>query len=167
VSFSRLSTGTKLASKTPKKIQKSVLFRFSTGTKSSKTAQKIFLKMNRWKSSLTCSNCSKIFQDPIELPCKSQFVPRAFDLRKKLSNRKKSNAVNVNRNFEVKDNDFKPNEILKKQLDELVYLSDEEFALKKQIEDSIRQFFQMYEQFTLNKTTLDLDVHESFPRDSI
>jgi hypothetical protein len=30
------------------------------------------------------------------------------------------------------------------------------------IEDSIRQFFQMYEQFTLNKTNRDLDVHEHF-----
>jgi hypothetical protein len=40
VSFSRLSTGTKLASKTQKKTQKIVRFRFSTGTKSSKTAQK-------------------------------------------------------------------------------------------------------------------------------
>jgi hypothetical protein len=44
VGFSRLSTGTKLASKIPKKIQKSVRFRFSTGTKSSKTAQKNFSK---------------------------------------------------------------------------------------------------------------------------
>jgi hypothetical protein len=43
-SFSRLSTGIKLASKTPKKIQKSVHFRFRTGTKSSKTAQKNFSK---------------------------------------------------------------------------------------------------------------------------
>jgi hypothetical protein len=39
MSFSRLSTGTKLAPKTQKKIQKSVRFEFSTGTKSSKTAQ--------------------------------------------------------------------------------------------------------------------------------
>jgi hypothetical protein len=44
MSFSRFSTGTKLATKTPKKIQKSVRFRFSTGTKSSKTAQKNFSK---------------------------------------------------------------------------------------------------------------------------
>jgi hypothetical protein len=46
MTFSKLSTGTKLASKTPKKIQKSVRFRFSTGIKSSKTAQKkLFSKM--------------------------------------------------------------------------------------------------------------------------
>ena len=38
------STGIKHASKTQKKIQESVRFRFSTGTKSSKTAQKNFSK---------------------------------------------------------------------------------------------------------------------------
>jgi hypothetical protein len=66
------------------------------------------------------------------------------------------------KDFDIKDNDFKTIEILKKQLDDYLYLSDEEFALKKQIEDSIRQFFQMFEQFTLNKTKLDLDVHNHF-----
>jgi fructosamine-3-kinase len=45
VSFSRLSTGTKLAStQTQKKIQKGVRFGFSTDTKSSKTVQKNFSK---------------------------------------------------------------------------------------------------------------------------
>ncbi len=43
MSFSKLSTGTKFASK-PQKIQKSVCFKFSTCTKSSKTAQKFFQK---------------------------------------------------------------------------------------------------------------------------
>jgi hypothetical protein len=38
------STGFKHASKTQKKIQESVRFRFSTGTKISKTAQKNILK---------------------------------------------------------------------------------------------------------------------------
>jgi hypothetical protein len=47
MSFSRLSTGTKLASKTPTKIQKSVRFGLRTGTKSSKTAQKNFSKIRQ------------------------------------------------------------------------------------------------------------------------
>ncbi len=64
--------------------------------------------------------------------------------------------------FEIKGNEFLSIEILKEQLDELLYLSDEEFSLKNKIEESIQTFFQMYEQFTLNKTTLDLDVHEHF-----
>jgi hypothetical protein len=41
-------------------------------------------------------------------------------------------------------------------------LSDEEFALKKQIEDSIRKLHQMYEQFTLDKPTLELNYHSYF-----
>jgi hypothetical protein len=64
--------------------------------------------------------------------------------------------------FEVKDNKFKSNKFIKKQLDELLFLSDEEVSLKNKIQDSIRKFFQMYQQFCLNKTTLDLDVHEHF-----
>jgi hypothetical protein len=42
MSIPRLSMGFKFASRTKKKIQKSVRFRFSTGTSGSKTAQKIF-----------------------------------------------------------------------------------------------------------------------------
>jgi hypothetical protein len=34
--------------------------------------------------------------------------------------------------------------------------------LKNKIEESIQKFFQSYEQFALNKTTLELDVHEHF-----
>ena len=64
--------------------------------------------------------------------------------------------------FEVEDNEFKSNNFLKKLLDNHDYLGDEELSLKKQIEDSIRTFFQMFEQFTLNKIKLDLDVHEHF-----
>jgi hypothetical protein len=45
MSFSRLSTGTKFATKSQKKFKKNVRSGFSTGTKSSKTApQKIFSK---------------------------------------------------------------------------------------------------------------------------
>jgi hypothetical protein len=59
--------------------------------------------------------------------------------------------LNRKQDFEIKDTYFKTIDSIKKQVDQLVYLSDEEFALKKQIVDSIRTFFQMYEQFTLNK----------------
>jgi hypothetical protein len=114
--------------------------------------------MNRWKSTLTCSYCSKIFHDPIELPCSHNLCKQ--HLFEKNENRIK--CVECKQDFEVKGNDFKSIEILKKQLDEHVYLSDEEASFKKQIEYSIRQFYQMYEEFCLNKTKLDLDVHEHF-----
>ena len=110
--------------------------------------------MNRWKSSLTCSNCSKIFKDPIELPCK-------HNLCKEHLTENKIKCVECKQDFEVKDNEFKTVNLVKKQLDEHLYLSDAEFSLKKKIEDSIRQFFQMYDEFTLDKTKLDMDVHEN------
>jgi hypothetical protein len=74
----------------------------------------------------------------------------------------KINCIECKSEFKVRDNDFKLNSLVKKLLDDHDYLSDEEFALKKKIEESIRIFFQMFEQFTLNKTKLDLDVHNHF-----
>jgi hypothetical protein len=114
--------------------------------------------MNRWKSTLTCAFCSKIFKDPIELPCKHNLCKQ--HLTEKDGNEIK--CAECKQDLEVKDNDFKTINLVKKLLDDHLYLSNEEFALKKQIEDSIRQFHQMFEQFSLNKTRLDLNVHEHF-----
>jgi hypothetical protein len=72
------------------------------------------------------------------------------------------NCAKCKQDFEVKDNDFKSSNFLKKLLDNHDYLSDEEFGLKKKIEESIRTLFQMYEELTLIKITLDLDVHNHF-----
>ena len=100
--------------------------------------------MNRKKSSLTCSYCWKIFKDPIELPCGHNLCKE--HLVEKGENKIK--CIECKSEFKVRDNDFRLNNSVKKQLDDHVYLSDEEFSIKKQIEDSIRQFFEMYEQFT-------------------
>jgi hypothetical protein len=117
--------------------------------------------MNRWKSTLTCSYCSQILKDPIELPCKHRLCKQHL-VENSVTKENRIKCIKCKQDFEIKGNDFKTIEILKELLDQLLYLSDEEVSLKKQIEDSIRTFFQMYEQFTLNKTTLDLDVHEHF-----
>ncbi len=117
--------------------------------------------MNNLKSALTCSYCSKILKDPIELPCKDN-VCKEHLTEKDIVKQNKIKCVECKKDFQIKDNDFRSTTLVNKLLDEHVYLSDEELSLKKQIEDSIRQFFQMYEQFTLNKTNLDLDVHEHF-----
>jgi hypothetical protein len=114
--------------------------------------------MERLKSTLTYSYCSKIFKDPIELPCKHNLCKRHLT-EKTTTKSKKMKCGDCKQDFEIKGKGFKTIEILKKQLDEQVYLTDQKFALKKQIQDSIRTFFQMYEQFTLNKTTL---VHNHF-----
>ncbi len=117
--------------------------------------------MNRWKSTLTCSHCSKIFKDPIELPCKHHLC-KGHLTEKTVAKENRIKCGECKSDFVVKDNYFKSNIIVKKQLDEHVYLSDEEVSLKKKIEESVRKFFEMYEQFTLDKTSIDLDVHEHF-----
>jgi hypothetical protein len=117
--------------------------------------------MSNLKSNLTCSYCSKLYKDPIELPC-SHNLCKGHLTEKSVVKQNRIKCVECKQEFEVKDNEFESNDFVKKQLDDHDYLSDEEFALKKQIEDSIRQFFQLYEQFTLNKTKLDLDVFEHF-----
>jgi hypothetical protein len=117
--------------------------------------------MTRLKTSLTCSYCSKIFKDPIELPCKHNLC-KGHLVEKSVAKSNKIKCVKCKQSFEVRDNDFKLNSLVKKLLDDHDFLSDEEFALKKKIEDSIRKFFQMYEQFCLNKTRIDMDVHNHF-----
>jgi hypothetical protein len=117
--------------------------------------------MERLKSTLTCSNCTKIFKDPIELPCKHNLCKRHL-VEKNVAKSNKIKCAECKQNFKVRDNDFKSIDLVKKQLDDHVYLNDEELSLKKKIEDSLRIFFQMYKQFTLNKTALDLDVHNHF-----
>jgi hypothetical protein len=117
--------------------------------------------MNRLKSSLTCSYCSKILKDPIELPCKHNLCDEHL-FEKNVIKENRIKCIECKQDFEVKGNDFKTVDLVKKLLDELVYLSDEEFSLKKLLEDSFGKIFQMFEKFTLNKTKLDLDVHEHF-----
>ena len=117
--------------------------------------------MKRFKSSLACSYCSKIFKDPIELPC-SHNLCKGHLAEKNIAQQNKIKCGECKKDFQIKDNDFKSTTLVNKLLDEHVYLSDEGVSLKKQIEESIRKFFQLYEEFTLNKTNRDLDVHNNF-----
>jgi hypothetical protein len=117
--------------------------------------------MNNFKSALTCSYCSKIFKDPIELPC-SYNLCRGHLTEKSVAQQNKIKCGECKQEFQVKNIEFKATEIFKEQLDNHVYLSDEELSLKNEIQDSIRQFFQLYSSivFILNKPRLDLGVHE-------
>jgi hypothetical protein len=99
--------------------------------------------MKRWKSTLTCSYCSKIYKDPIELPC-SHHLCKEHLVEKTVAKENRIKCGECKSDFEVKDNDFKTINLVKKQLGDHAYLSDEEVSLKKQIENSLRKFFQMY-----------------------
>ena len=84
--------------------------------------------MKRFKSSLACSYCSKIFKDPIELPCKHHLCKEHLT-EKDIVIENRIRCGECKQDFKVKDNDFKTIEIIKKQIDAHVYLSDEEFSL--------------------------------------
>jgi hypothetical protein len=107
------------------------------------------------KSNLTCSFCSKIFKDPVELPCGDFICKEHFDVQKQ----NKIKCVECNQEFLVKDIEFKSVKLIQKQLNNKLYLSENEKCLKQQIEESIRDFYKLYEEFTQNKTSLDSDVY--------
>ena len=113
------------------------------------------------KSQLTCSYCSRIFKDPILLPCDDSICREHLsdgDILKQ--NKIKCKACNEE--FEVKNNQFKSNEALKKLIESHSYLNEEEMSLKRELEDSIRTFFEFYDVFNQNRTKLDMDVYNHF-----
>jgi hypothetical protein len=110
--------------------------------------------MNRWKSSFTCSFCSKIFKDPIELPCK-HILCKEHLCDREIQKENKIKCVDCKQDFQVNGSDFKSIECLTKFLTNRLYLSDEELNLKQKIEESMRVFYEMY-------TKIDTDVHGHF-----
>ena len=113
------------------------------------------------KSSLTCSYCSKIFKNPIELPCDDLICKEHLNA-KEVVQKNKIKCSTCKQEFEVKNHDLKSNKSIQKQINDRVYLNEEEISLKQKIEDSIKIFYQMYEEFTLSKTKLDLECHNHF-----
>jgi hypothetical protein len=110
------------------------------------------------KSNLTCSFCSKIFKDPIELPCGDLICKEhltAIDVQKQ----NKIKCIECKKEFPVKNEEFKSVKLIQKMLDSKLYLSDNEKCLKQQIDESIRDFYKLYEEFTQNKTSIDSDVY--------
>ena len=110
------------------------------------------------KSKLTCSYCSKILRDPILLPCDDVICREHLSkIGVVKENRIKCKACNEE--FEVKNNHFESNEDLKTLVESQSYLSEEESSLKKVLEDSMRQFFEFYDEFNQNKSILESDVY--------
>ena len=117
--------------------------------------------MNKLKKSLTCSFCFKIYKEPIELPCEDNICKEHL---------KENDVVKTNKikcptcklEFQVKGNEFKSNKLIQKLIKNQVFLNEEEITLKKNIEESIKVFYEMYDEFISSKNGLDLDCHEHF-----
>ena len=113
------------------------------------------------KSSLTCSYCSKILKNPIELPC-DDLVCEEHLKEKEIVKQDKIKCSICSQEFDVKRNEFRTNKLAKKQINAQIFLNEDEISLKQKIEESIKQFYQMYDEFSLSKSKLDLDCHNHF-----
>ena len=113
------------------------------------------------KKSLTCLNCSKIFRDPIELPCKHNICKEHL-VEKEVLKQNKIKCFKCKQAFEVNGNEFKSIEFLKQMLNDQIYFNEEEKHLKQKIEESIKHFYEMDENSISSKTQLDLDCHNHF-----
>ncbi len=117
--------------------------------------------MFKSKSQLTCSYCAKIFKDPIDLPCEDSICCQHLSERDVVKE-KRIKCKACNGEFQINDDAFRSNKTLRKFIESQSYLSDEETSLKRELEISIKKFFEFYDEFAQNKTKLDMDVFEHF-----
>ena len=117
--------------------------------------------MFKSKSQLTCSYCSRIFKDPILLPCHDSICHEHLKEEAVLkANRIKCNKCNEE--FVVKNNEFKPNEVYTKVLEKQSHLSGDEISLKRKLRESIRLFYEFYDALAQNRLQLESDVYNHF-----
>jgi hypothetical protein len=113
------------------------------------------------KSQLTCSYCSRIFKDPVLMPCDDSIC------REHLSERDvvKENRIKCKecqQEFQLNDDEFRSNKGLRMLVESQSYLSEEEMRLKKEVAQSIRKFFQFYDEFVQLREKMDSDVFDYF-----
>jgi hypothetical protein len=114
--------------------------------------------MLKRKADWTCSYCSKIFRDPIELPCQDS-ICRQHLLELQVVNEDKIKCNDCKQEFGVKENKFKSMKKFTKLIESESYLSDEEIKLKHELEESIGKF---YDAFNQNKSKLESVVFDHF-----
>jgi hypothetical protein len=117
--------------------------------------------MLKLKENLTCSYCSKILKDPIELPCEDCICREHLNERDVVK-KNKLKCAECKQEFQVKDFNFKSCKACKKLIESQSYLSEEEMSLKRELEASARKFFQYYEELVQTRNKIDSDVFDYF-----
>ncbi len=110
------------------------------------------------KSQLTCSYCSRIFRDPIDLPC-GDSICRQHLSERDIVKQNKIKCKQCNKEYQVKD---KSNNHLKHSIESHSYLSKDEKSLKHELEVSIGKFFEFYDEFIQNRNKSESDVFDHF-----
>ncbi len=95
------------------------------------------------------------------MPCEDS-ICRDHLKERDVVKQKKIKCKECNEEFEVKDNHFKPNEDLKKLKESQSHLGEEEIKLKHELKESLRKFFEFYDEFSQKRTKLDLDAFEHY-----
>jgi len=113
------------------------------------------------KSQLTCSYCSKIIRDPIQLPCDDS-ICREHLKDRDVVKQNKIKCKKCSEEFQVNGYEFRSDTTLKSLIESHSYLSEEEISRKQDLEASIRKFFEYYDEFQQNRIQLDSDVFDHF-----
>jgi hypothetical protein len=117
--------------------------------------------MFKLKSNWICSYCSKIFKDPIILPC-ADSICREHLSEKEVVKQNKIKCNECKQEVQVKDKKLKSNKTLTRLIDSKSYLNVEEISLKQKLEQTIRKFVQFYDEFIQTNTKLESDVFDHF-----
>ena len=114
------------------------------------------------KEFATCSYCSKIYKDPIILPCDDSIC--AHHLREtKVLNENSIKCSECHLKFElVEGSQFKPNKHLRKFLKFEMHLTHEEKSLKQKLEANPRRLQTVFNQFCAHRLTLNLKIVNHF-----
>jgi len=113
------------------------------------------------KSQLTYSNCSKIFRDPIFLPCEDS-ICREHLYERDVVKQNKIKCKKCSEEFQVKEIEVKSNETFTQLIESQSYLNAEEKSLKLELELSIKKLFDFYDEFVQNKSILESEVYHHF-----
>ena len=84
------------------------------------------------KLQLTCSYCSKIFKDPIILPC-GDSICRQHLKERDVIKQNKIKCKKCNEGFQVKNNEFRSNETLSRLMESQSFLNETEIKLKYEL----------------------------------
>jgi len=110
---------------------------------------------------LICSYCPIILKDPLILPCKHNICAHHL----KEASILKQNLIQCsqcNQTFNLNDNVFTFNDLVKKLLDEGIFLNEEEKSLKRQLEENLNNSFKLHEDLMQSKNSLDLECFNHF-----
>ena len=109
------------------------------------------------KADFVCSICVKILKNPIGLPCGCTVCG---EHRHAKTNQIK--CVSCHIEYNVKENDFKPNKLVEKMLRLGVHLTDEEKTFKLQMEQAMSEISQLSAELSEKKPTLEVGIYDHF-----